>query len=249
MQLQFHSLLPAIAASSRHRNRNAVPLWTRIRPPTRIHHSVAPHRPVPDLLFLPEQALCRPRERLHSRDASLFGKLLARVAAATPADAQHVCAPHDVCAGNARPPGVAMNSAPVQHTRPRSRHCRDRKRCRCLPACRSPDIRIAARSSHAPHAQLPKTLDKLVQCAHNMQADLAHQAPHRRPGVRPRKSFPGPSPQSDLRLRIAKIAQRNHAPFGAITLRPIPTLKKNRQPQPSTAVIRNSRLDLFWRAA
>lgn len=179
-----------MAASSRHRNRNAVPVWTRLRPRQRLHHSVAPHRPVPYLWFLPGQTLCMPLERLHSPDASLFGKLLAPVAAATPADAQHVCAPHAVCADNARPPGVAMMSAPAQHIHPRNKYCRDRKCCRRTPACRSPDTGIAGRSSHAPHAPPHTTLDKLVQCAHNMQADLAHQAPHRRPRGQTAKILP-----------------------------------------------------------
>ena len=121
---------------------------------------------------------------------------------------QRVYARHGACADSASRLGAARRPAPAPRSHGRNRYCRDRKRCRCSPALRSPDTYTAGRSSPAPHATRQKTVDKFVQCAHNSQADRPIQAPHRRPGVRPRKSSPGPSSSFALCNSIANISHR-----------------------------------------
>jgi hypothetical protein len=164
-----------------------------------------------------------PRLRLHSRDASPFGQSRARVGSATPAAAQRVCAPHGPCAGNAHPPGAATPAAPLERIRPHNRYCRGRRRCRCSPACRSPGIRSAGKSSHAPHAH--QTLDKSVRRAHNTQADPAVQAPHRRPGVDRENPAPGLHLNRALRSKNTEDRQRQSS-VRRSALRQLPNLGK-----------------------
>ena len=113
-------------------------------------------------------------------DASLLGQPLAPAGAARPAAAQRVDARHGACADSASRLGAARRPAPAPRSPGRNKYCRDRKRCRCSPAPRSPDTYTAGRSSPAPHATRQKTVDKFVQCAHNRQADRPH------PGTAPK---------------------------------------------------------------